>query len=296
MKPLFIIAGAPKCATTALWAYLNEHPDVSMSSIKEPRFFTRAPAALKGSQLGEGLLYGGTYDKGFRWYESLFNDRADVKLFGEATAHYFVATDAPELIFQYAPETKLIFLLRHPVDRLYSHYWQDYKIGLSLPDFEAMFKDNHPRLTHYVNVSKYKMHLERFHGYFPMNQMLILLDADLKKEPTASFSRITQFLGIDESFFPSALGKKYNEHTLPRWRWIDAAVTQFRNSKIAHMLPEEFRLVLARARRQIARVNTTKMDYPELSSTLRYQLLKEFTEDVDYVESILHRPLPDWRE
>jgi hypothetical protein len=297
-KPLadtfFIIAGAPKCGTTALAGYLDEHPEVVMARIKEPRFFTRAPAALGKDGVGDGLLYGGTYERGWDWYESLFEPKPGGKLYGEATTHYFIAPDAPALIRQDVPGVKLVFLLRHPVDRLYSHYWQDYKVGVPLPSFEELVTTNHPRLEHYKNASRYKTHLTRFSEQFPSEHILVLLDQNLKADAPGTFAKVTNFLGVDSSFVPSSIGKKYNEHSVPKVRLLETAIIRLRKSNLAQRLPEGMRRKLAGVRKIVSKANSTAAQYPALPPQLRKAFVDEFADDVSYVEKMLGRSLSEW--
>ena len=72
--PDFIIAGAPKCGTTALAFFLSEHPGVCISRIKEPRFFTGIKGDMEKTIAGDGPRLSGNYEKGFKWYSSLFEN------------------------------------------------------------------------------------------------------------------------------------------------------------------------------------------------------------------------------
>ncbi|MEQ8530676.1 MAG: sulfotransferase domain-containing protein, partial [Imperialibacter sp.] len=126
--PDFIIAGAPKCGTTALYAILNQHPLISMSKVKEPVFFSRTPGVVKSNLAEYGPNLSGRFDYGMSWYSSLF-EKGPNKIFGEASTLYFINDDSPKLIFDHAPKVKFIFMVRDPVERIYSHYWQDMKLG-----------------------------------------------------------------------------------------------------------------------------------------------------------------------
>ena len=128
MLPTFIIAGAGKSGTTALWAYLNQHPEICMSRIKEPMFFTNLLGYRQGGSI-EAPVYEGRYKSGLEWYEKLFAKCCQKRALGEASTAYMYAKDAAGLIKKTLPEVKLIFLLRNPVDRLYSNYWQERKYG-----------------------------------------------------------------------------------------------------------------------------------------------------------------------
>ena len=88
---------------------------------------------------------------------------------------------APCYIKKSIPNVQLIFLLRNPVERVYSNYWQNIKEGKDLGiTFEEMYKNKHPSLRKMVEVSKYDVHLKRFYKYFDEKQILVLIHDDLK--------------------------------------------------------------------------------------------------------------------
>jgi hypothetical protein len=295
MKPLFIIAGAPKCGTTALWSYLNEHPEVSMSSIKEPRFFSAVTGAIEQKPLGDGPLRSGTYGRGWAWYESLFKDNPSAKLSGEASTHYFSAKDTPSLLLKHMPQVKLIFILRDPVDRLYSHYWQEHKLGLSLPNFGDMIKQNHPRFRFYACVSAYKYQLERYYAVFPSNQILVLLDHELKQSPSSIFKNVCEFLSIDKSVIVKNMGKIYNQQTTPKNRWLERYITGLQNHKIANQIPLGLRKKLGRLRQAMAKANKVDYKYVSLPEHLRADLTNRFEQDILFIERLLLKDLSGWR-
>ncbi len=103
-KPDFIIIGAMKAATSAIYEYLMQHPSVTHRLPKELHFFTL------------------NYDKGLDWYLSQFessqgnNGNRDL-LIGEASPSYLTSKETPKLIYQLFPDVKIIISLRNPTDR-----------------------------------------------------------------------------------------------------------------------------------------------------------------------------------
>ena len=113
-KPDFIIIGAAKSGTTTLYQYLCRHPQIYMSTPKEPDFFSLDM----------------NYHKGIEWYESLFDGAKPEQICGEASTTYsrwHQHPKAAERISQYLPKVKLIYIMRHPVDRAYSFYAYRFK-------------------------------------------------------------------------------------------------------------------------------------------------------------------------
>ena len=109
MLPTFIIAGAAKSGTTALHEVLNSHPEICMSWMKGPTYFTEEASRS-------------THQRGKEWYERLFSECVNAQAIGEVSPFYMTGMDAPELIYGTVPKVKLLFVLRNPIDRLYSYY------------------------------------------------------------------------------------------------------------------------------------------------------------------------------
>ncbi|NJL34400.1 MAG: sulfotransferase domain-containing protein [Chloroflexaceae bacterium] len=122
MKPDFFIVGAPKCGTTAMTDYLNQHPDVFVPVVKEPDFF--------GSD-----LTGRRYTTNLHTYLALFEPGRG-KLCGEGSTAYIISKQAAQEIYNFNPEAKIIIMIRNPVDMLYSlHNQVVYTGDESIHDF-----------------------------------------------------------------------------------------------------------------------------------------------------------------
>ena len=131
MKVDFFIVGAPKSGTTSLYHYLNEHFDVEMSSQKEPDFFSDE------SLQKQGMYYGRNRVDTIGKYNALF-EKEDVILRGEASVSYLYYEDVPKKIKEYNHDGKIIIILRNPIDRAFSHYLMDYRLGLISESFERV--------------------------------------------------------------------------------------------------------------------------------------------------------------
>ena len=117
--PNFIIFGAIKSGTGALYQYLSHHPDIFMSPLKEPRYFARVettndlPSKNRKKHIGVSTL-----DE----YSNLFSRVKHEKAIGEASSNYIYSKHAAEKIKNTIPDVKLIVSLRNPVDRAWAHY------------------------------------------------------------------------------------------------------------------------------------------------------------------------------
>lgn len=182
--PNFLICGAPKAATTTIYNWLNQHDDVFLSTPKEPGFFH---------------LH---YEKGIEWYLECFNAYNNQKAVGEASVMTMSCPEAPERIFKHIPDTKLIFVLRNPIDRAISNYFFDIQMGWETPytDFSELIRSQSKFANKIIELGMYTKHLNNFNRFFDNGSMEILLFEDLKNHPLKTMNELSLFLGIDPAF------------------------------------------------------------------------------------------------
>jgi hypothetical protein len=290
--PTFVIGGAPKAGTTALWALLDAHPEVWMSRMKEPRFLTRnLNEPVPGVKL-IGPPRQETHSRGLEWYASLFADGADRPARGEASPQYLGAVDGPEMMERHVPGLKVVFVLRQPVDRAYSQYWQHWKKGWRMPAFSALL-DDHPALRYLDYMSRYEQHLERYRQALGADRVHVLLFDDLKSEPARTYAELCRFIGVDDSFQPPDFAQSFNEFAAPRLRWLHRGMMQTHFKRFGRAVPRLLRPSLRRARRSMERWNVSRGKYPPLDGELRERLTERFAPDIAYVERLV-RPVPEW--
>jgi hypothetical protein len=176
--PDFIIIGAAKSGTTSLHQYLHRHPQVFMSKLKEPEFFSD----------------NSVFAKGISWYSSLFEDAQESQVCGESSTTYSRwphTADAASRIAQTLPDVKLIYIMRHPVDRAYSHYAHHMRGGVTMTFEEALERD-----SIYVDCSMYMYQITRYLRYFRRESFLFLMSDDLRRDASRVLTDIQGFLGL----------------------------------------------------------------------------------------------------
>jgi hypothetical protein len=217
--PDFIIIGAQKSGTTALYTYLSGHPCLKLSSIKEVHYFDL------------------NYSKGLNWYKSHFPDKLFNNKFltGEATPYYFFHPLAPGRIKKHLPAVKFILLLRDPVDRAYSHYLMQKRKdmepcstfeeaieaepdrtnaeSLRVSDDPSYYSFNHQHLT-YLERGKYYSQLSHWLNYFRLEQFLIINSEDFYFKPIDELEKVYSFLEVD-TIFPKAIVPQVPENFTP---------------------------------------------------------------------------------
>ena len=179
--PDFIIIGATKCGTTALWYNLDKHPDIYM--------------ATKSHSSIEMNFWGGTkWANGFDWYKNKF---IDDKICGEKTAGYFSNNKALKAMSENIPNLKLFFCIRNPVDRAYSNFQMNRKAGKVSKFNSNVFKKN------YAPAGKYINHIQnRVLNFFDRSQLYICITERMKNNTTMEMAKVFSFLGVDDLEFP----------------------------------------------------------------------------------------------
>jgi hypothetical protein len=212
-RPDFIVIGAMKSATTTLHEQLARQPGFFMSRPKEPNFFSDDPV----------------FARGIDWYRSLFRDAGPGDLRGESSTHYTKLPKYPravERMVRALPTVKLIYVIRHPIDRLISHYVHERSVeGITVGIDEAI--DAHPELIDYglfsVQVRPY------LDAYGPENVLPVFFDR-LVAEPQAELERICRFLGFagtpawDASLKPQNVGSERLRRSVLREALVQAPV------------------------------------------------------------------------
>lgn len=203
MLPNFVVVGAMKGGTSSLARYLQVHPDVFMATPKEPKFFTRH------------------WDQGRGWYEDLFADAGDAKAIGEASTDLTMAPDIagiPERVHSLLPEARLVYVVRHPVERTRSHY--EYRAlprgdvrAETLPIAEALHA--FPR---YVDASRYAFQLEQYLEHYPRDRVLVISSDRLRNDRRATIRSVYEFVGVDADFDSSTFDQEFRRTAdLRKW-------------------------------------------------------------------------------
>lgn len=205
--PNFLIIGAAKSGTTAIYEYLKLHPEVFMSKMKEPNFFSLKNPKFKFDKNSINESYLNSFIYNLENYSALFSEGKDFKMRGEASPIYLYDEHASEEIFNMIPNVKLIIILRNPIERAFSNFSMHQRgNGLETTrDFIKALDVEQERIDnnwwwgfHYKKAGLYYEQLNRYYKLFKKNQLLVLLYEDFKNGPKEVYSEITGFLEINE--------------------------------------------------------------------------------------------------
>ncbi|MCA6075225.1 sulfotransferase domain-containing protein [Fulvivirga sedimenti] len=297
-KPEFLIAGAAKAGTTSLYHYLNQHPEIFMSPVKEPDYFGGHFWSLPLNDIygpDPKLQIYQDWDE----YLSLFREGKG-KLKGEASpsSFYYFAEAIPE-IKRRLDNPKIIIILRNPVDRAYSHYTfkkRDVKENLTFSDAldaeEKRMQENYHYGYFYKALGFYHRPVEAFLAEFS-DVHIVLLD-ELQANPEHVIKGIFQFLDVKDDFEPS-LDVVYNVSGNPRMKGLNKFLRK--KNPFRDLIRPVLDVVLSEKSKtklmeKIHQMNTAPKE--PLENSTRQKLLDLYRSDIGRLQDLINRDLSQW--
>ena len=225
--PNFINIGPGRCASSWLLEVLQAHPAIGMAKIKETEFFNT------------------NYERGYRWYESLFSNSSG-KVVGEISNCYYTQPEVAARIHDYDSNMKIIINVRDPFSLLSSFHGFGIRRGLPLTEVKndldfhvgkvmgsgydhrakkgTLNSGDTESLLEAVMLAR---HLRPFFEAFPPNQIYVFVFERLKTQSAEVVQEIYRFLDVDESFQPPVTGERVNEAIAPKSKMLGVAAMNF---------------------------------------------------------------------
>jgi hypothetical protein len=265
--PNFIIFGAVKSGTGALYQYLQHHPEIFMSSIKEPRYFTKDSTDFtKNNQNTNEYL---------KYFDGVTKEKA----IGEASSNYINSHTAAVRIKKLLPDVRLIASLRNPVDRAVAHYRMMNRSAKKL-DIDSIRKGKEKG---WATTSLYCNKLKWYFELFKEEQIKVLIFEDWKENVSNTLTEIYSFLNVNEEYqIPD-----YINYTAAEVSWPgvgkDSLIRKFKK-----ILPTKILIKINTAKRLI----TPKAQ--EIPIELRQEMIDWYREDIEKLQVILKKDLSIW--
>ena len=195
MKTNLFIVGAAKSATTSFHDYLSQHPQINMSSIKEPNFFSKEEVC------NDNLYYkGAPLVKNADEYESLFVNEYKFKVRGESSVSYLFYPNVAKRLKEYNEKSKILIFLRNPVQRAFSHYLMDYTAGYFNISFSELIKKPKLNIKAYQQTILQSFYFDQVNRYLEVfgerNVKIIILE-EIENKTNSVMKDIEDFLCID---------------------------------------------------------------------------------------------------
>jgi len=215
-----------------------------------------------------------------KWYDGFFEDAPEETLLGEDSTGYLVSRRAPSRIVQAFPDVKLIFILRDPVERTYSHYWHRLRKGRTARTFEGEIQQVRGPI---ITRSLYAEQVERFLRHFSREALHFILFEEMISFPQQTIGQVCEFLGLKSSIQVDEIEVSQNPSPYPRfpnllrlWNTILRSITRERRATgrvpTMHAASQNF---LAR----VARSADARLRHLNLSEEADRPNMKSFTRE-----------------
>jgi Sulfotransferase domain len=298
--PDFVLAGAPKCGTTAIYRTLQRHPGLFLPAIKEPHYFA---FEYSGDRAVESS----------RNYDRLFAEAGESQLCGDCSVMYLSSAGAIPAILQRRPDAKIIAAVRNPLDLFVSWHNQCLKIlDEDVKDPEQAWRVqerralgqllprscNQPRSLQYRSICSIGAQIDRLFKLVPEHQRLVVVFDDLQRNPRAAYKQLVDFLGIQDD----GRAEFFHENGFAQPRSILVArlarsVQVYRPLKALRLRIKPFlnKHGIYSVERFFSS-NLVPAVRPALSGDFRRELIDEFRSDIALLEKLLQRDLSEWRQ
>ncbi|MBA3647937.1 MAG: sulfotransferase domain-containing protein [Chitinophagales bacterium] len=295
--PGFFIVGAPKSGTTSLYFYLKQLPEIFLPRIKELNYFC-TDLHFRFPLLTEEQFFG--------YYDGWKNE----KIAGEISVWNLFSRAAPGNIYKLNPDSKIIILLRNPVEMMVAlhsnHVFNDNEIIL---DFEDAVKAEEDRKKgnlisptikcpveglYYTEVASYFVQVKRYIDVFGKENVKIILFEEFKKDVTTAYKEVIKFLEITSDFNPDF--KVYNSRKISRSKLLKRLIVAppaLIKSLGAIFFPHQTK------RRDwlmywLWKVNTKNKEPEQIDSAFKRKLMLKLMPDIKNLERLVERNLTEW--
>jgi hypothetical protein len=191
LAPNLFVIGASKSGSSALHAYLKPHPEICMSSEKEPCFFVDQAELEAAWPIMARQACSHDWDA----YLDLWRGGENARYRGEGSVYYSQAphrSNVPARIAAACPDARIIYTVREPVTRAIAHYWQRFKEFQETRPLEAAVREN----ALYRDTSDYALQLRAYLEHFDMAQIHIVVAEELRTNRRAVLAELLEWLGL----------------------------------------------------------------------------------------------------
>ncbi len=302
--PNFLVLGAARSATTSLHYYLEQHPGITMSRIKEPNFFAfdhdvDPPRPLIDPT--SSIITKSVVDR--RAYEELFSHAGPGDVLGEASPLYLYVREAPAQIAAVLTEPRLIAVLRNPIDRAYSH-WLHIRRDSPETVLEAFARACEAEMTagtaytpygsgtHVLRMGRYDEQLARYLDVFGAGPLLVLSYEEVTETPAVALRRVCEHLGVDPYDFDT--GVQYNRSGVAK------SEARARIGRLARSVQPALKALLPDA--VVARLGRARAAHdvpdapPPIPDALRARLVEWFAPSVERLRAMDLVDVSGWED
>jgi len=283
-KVSVFIVGAPKCATTTIHGFLDSCEGIFMSHPKELNYFSAASIRQQSLYYDEDII------DSEKSYNEIFKSASESQILGESSVSYFYYDSVPAKIYEYNPASKIVIVLRNPIERAYSHYLMDSRLGYCSKKLVEIVRNPNNNPLHYqqyIKISQYTKQVTRYLKTFGSDNVHLIIQERFRNNPEKELQKLCQFLNIS---FPESSYNLISKNVfkLPRNSVVAGIYKNIYVRRIMRsFLPDALN---GQLKKLFFRVGTK----PVLDKNLHSILSSLFKKDIATVESIIGHKIEEW--
>ena len=294
MQPNFIIVGVARCGTTSLFHYLNQHPEIGMSKVKEPKYFSSLDLNLPQKGVGDVTVFSKVIANEMD-YNKLFEGLEKYRAIGEGSSDYFYyhKTVIPQLKDKLG-DVKIIVCLRNPVERAFSAYsnlLRDSREELSFSEGLKLEKEridnNWDWMWHYKKGGLYAEALEHYQKEF--TNVKVIFFSDLESNPQDVLNDTFSFLGVNTDVLID-VSTRYSHSGKPRSKMV-SLLTSRKTPLIFRAREITLKLI---PRKYLEKIASKLFKKDSIDSKAYLELKSFFKEDILKLQRLVNRDLKNW--
>lgn len=296
MDPDFFLVGAPRSGTTALANYLRDHPDVFISSPKEPTYFGRDLIPKKYPTLES--------------YRALFANTGNAKRAGDASVAYLASDYAAEEIHAFNPNASILIILRDPVEMIHSLHLKHYLMGIEpcrnledalaaesgrLANGEGVPPGVCPKVIALRNRATYVPQVKRFLEKFGADRVRMFRFEVFQSNPTQVFQETCRFLRVRDDIMPVCTPHNVGRQVKSA-RWHEFLTRSPRWAQAVARICIPFPALRTRLQKRLVKRNQECGKPAPLSADLRARLKQEFAPEINELSQLTGWDLSHWQK
>ena len=296
-KPNFFIVGAAKSGTTSMHYYLKQHPEIFMTEQKETNYFVFKGQRVEFKGPGDDEYINKFSITDEKEYFNLFKSVKNEKIIGESSPAYLYYHKTAALnIKHFNPNSKIMIILRNPIERAYSQYSYFKKLGREKKQFKEAIFDEENRIKNgwewawfYLKTGLYYEQVRTFLEIFNDN-VLILILKEFQKKPLKHFKKIFDFLEVDNKFIP--FFSRLQNVSSERENFINGVIDSGNDSILKKfgraLFPRKYRLLIK------YKINLKNKSKLKMDKEMKEYLKDYYKKDIEQLSHLLNKDLRFW--
>ncbi|WP_339136103.1 MAG: sulfotransferase [Candidatus Electrothrix sp. GW3-4] len=308
MKVNLFSIGAMRAGSTSIYHFLDQHPEIYMSPIKEPYYFhaefcrrrlvNENDLSTEEYKCLTASINSGKY-RTAEAYQSLFNKVEEHQYVGEAS-HYLHHPATAQLIHEYNPNSKIIICLRNPIERIYSEYMlyvRDSKVSITFDNFisKAIVWNKEKNIWNAAPISRlnkgfYSKQIIPWIEFFGVENVKIFLFEDMVGDPAEFCRKLYSWLGVDMAFQPVPIHAQASGKPISSKIMKGLNTDNFVKRNLKRIMPHSTRIKL----RYYAYKFFLKRE--KMSNEVSIILHDIYKDEIDRLEEMISRDLSAWKK